>query len=140
VKLVELSGKKKRDCLKEEINEPETNSKSKSIRDLYKGVHLENMFNSIVVCLLPLVCLCCREVHKISHLKMVCGVSVSLTVYDLPQRTERPQPKGLVNRMFGAMSSTVRYGNQVLDVVQKKTNGIVSTLPTKALYFGQSPS
>jgi hypothetical protein len=28
----------------------------------------------------------------------------------------------------------------VLDVVQKKTNGIVSTLPTKALYFGQSPS
>jgi hypothetical protein len=42
--------------------------------------------------------------------------------------------------MFGAMSSTVKYGNQMVDVVQKKTNGVVSSLPTKALYFGQSTS
>jgi len=28
----------------------------------------------------------------------------------------------------------------MVDVVQKKTNGVVSSLPTKALYFGQSTS
>jgi hypothetical protein len=69
------------------------------------------------------------------------GISGSLTVPELPPVNEKPvSPKGLVNRMFGAMSSTVRYGNQMLDVVQKKTNGVVSSLPTKALYFGQTPS
>jgi hypothetical protein len=67
----------------------------------------------------------------------MCGL---LTVPESPSRIEKAPPKGLVNRMFGAMSSTVRYGNQMLDVVQKKTNGVVSSLPSKALYFGQSPS
>jgi len=66
---------------------------------------------------------------------------IFLTVPELPPRTGKPvPPKGLVNRMFGAVSSTVRYGNQMVDVVQKKTNGVVSSLPTKALYFGQSTS
>ncbi|XP_022913200.1 epoxide hydrolase 4-like [Onthophagus taurus] len=32
---------------------------------------------------------------------------------------------GLMNRMIGAMSTTVKYGNSVLDSVQKKTNGVV---------------
>lgn len=64
-----------------------------------------------------------------------------LVVPELPPRIEKPvTSKGLVNRMFGAMSSTVKYGNQMVDVVQKKTNGVVSSLPTKALYFGQSTS
>jgi hypothetical protein len=63
-----------------------------------------------------------------------------LTVPELPLPVEKAPSKGLVNRMFGAMSSTMRYGNQMLDVVQKKTNGVVSSLPSKALSFGQSPS
>jgi hypothetical protein len=68
-------------------------------------------------------------------------ISGSFTVSELPPVHEKSTPpKGLVNRMFGAVSSTVRYGNQMLDVVQKKTNGVVSSLPTKALYFGQTPS
>lgn len=40
---------------------------------------------------------------------------------------------GLVNRMFGAVSSTVKYGTGVIDVVHKKTNGFTS----RALSFGQ---
>jgi hypothetical protein len=39
VKLVELSGPKKREYLKNKINELETNSKNKYIRDLYRGIN-----------------------------------------------------------------------------------------------------
>jgi len=41
VTLVQLSGPKKREHLKEKINDLETNSKNKNknIRDLYKGIH-----------------------------------------------------------------------------------------------------
>ncbi|XP_075226294.1 epoxide hydrolase 4-like isoform X2 [Lycorma delicatula] len=41
---------------------------------------------------------------------------------------------GLVFKMFDAVSSTMKYGNQVLDIVQKKTNGLTS----KAFYVGES--
>jgi hypothetical protein len=43
---------------------------------------------------------------------------------------ERSASKGIVNRMFGAVSSTVKYGNSVLDTVHKKTNGVVGSIPT----------
>jgi hypothetical protein len=39
VKLVDISGKKKREYLKAKINELETNSKNKNIRDLYGGIN-----------------------------------------------------------------------------------------------------
>jgi hypothetical protein len=39
VKLVELSGQKKWEYLKNKINELETNSKNKNIRDLYRSIH-----------------------------------------------------------------------------------------------------
>jgi hypothetical protein len=39
VKLVEISGPKKREYLKNKINELETNSKNKNIRDLYKSIN-----------------------------------------------------------------------------------------------------
>jgi hypothetical protein len=39
MKLVELSGPKKREYLKNKINELETDSKNKNIRDLYRGVN-----------------------------------------------------------------------------------------------------
>lgn len=39
--------------------------------------------------------------------------------------------KGLMNRMIGAVSTTVKYGNSVLDSVQKKTNGVVNSLPNR---------
>jgi hypothetical protein len=38
VKLVEL-GRRGRECLKDEINELETNSKHKNIRGLYRRIH-----------------------------------------------------------------------------------------------------
>uniref|UniRef100_A0A023F7J8 Putative soluble epoxide hydrolase n=1 Tax=Triatoma infestans TaxID=30076 RepID=A0A023F7J8_TRIIF len=39
---------------------------------------------------------------------------------------DKPSNNGLVNRMFGAVSNTVKYGNSVLDVVQKRTNGLTA--------------
>ncbi|XP_017785721.1 PREDICTED: epoxide hydrolase 4-like [Nicrophorus vespilloides] len=37
-------------------------------------------------------------------------------------QVQRSPSKGLMDRMFGAVSTTVKYGNSVLDTVQKKTN------------------
>jgi hypothetical protein len=39
VKLVDISGTKKREYLKDKINELATRSKNKNIRDLYRGVN-----------------------------------------------------------------------------------------------------
>jgi hypothetical protein len=39
VKLVDTSGTKKKEYLKAKINELETNSKNKNIRDLYRGIN-----------------------------------------------------------------------------------------------------
>jgi hypothetical protein len=39
VKLVQLSGPKKREYLENKINEFETNSNNKNIRDLYRGIN-----------------------------------------------------------------------------------------------------
>jgi hypothetical protein len=39
VKLVEFSGPKKRECLKNKINELETNSKNENIRYLFRGIN-----------------------------------------------------------------------------------------------------
>ncbi|KAL1454913.1 hypothetical protein WDU94_009042 [Cyamophila willieti] len=45
-----------------------------------------------------------------------------------------PQQTGLVGKMYGAVTNTVKYGNQVIENVQKTTNNVVS----KAFYFGPS--
>ncbi|RZF34868.1 hypothetical protein LSTR_LSTR012865 [Laodelphax striatellus] len=50
-----------------------------------------------------------------------------------PPATQTPSG-GIVYRMFGAVSSTMKYGNQMMDVVSKRTNGISS----KAITVGQS--
>nr|CAD7455454.1 unnamed protein product [Timema tahoe] len=55
-------------------------------------------------------------------------------------RQEKSQSRGLVNRMFDAVSSTVKYGNQMLDTVQRKKCNDENSLSARALYFGQSPS
>lgn len=53
-----------------------------------------------------------------------------LRVKSLSERTlDRPQSKGLMDRMLGAVSNTVKYGNSVIDSVQKRTNGVVSSIP-----------
>lgn len=46
----------------------------------------------------------------------------------------RIEQTGLVGKMYGAVSNTVKYGNQVIENVQKTTNNVVS----KAFYFGPS--
>lgn len=46
---------------------------------------------------------------------------------------ERSSSKGIMNRMIGAVSSTVKYGNSVLDTVHKKTNGVVGSIPSIGL-------
>lgn len=49
---------------------------------------------------------------------------------------ERQSSFGLVNRVF---NSTMWYGKEVLDVVQKTTSGVAG-LPTRALALAQSGS
>ncbi|KAH1028147.1 epoxide hydrolase 4 [Dendroctonus ponderosae] len=41
----------------------------------------------------------------------------------------RSTSKRLINGLFGAVSNTVKYGNSVLGTVQKKTNGVVNSIP-----------
>jgi len=43
VKLVDISGKKKKEYLKVKTDEYETNSKVKNIRDLYRGIKVHGV-------------------------------------------------------------------------------------------------
>lgn len=54
-----------------------------------------------------------------------------------PKSPEKYISKGLMEKMFGAVTSTVKYGNSVLDSVQKRTNGVVS-MPARALHLNSS--
>lgn len=51
---------------------------------------------------------------------------------------EKSPSKGIMDRMFGAVSNTVKYGNSVLDTVQKRTNGVVGSIPSIGLALTQS--
>ncbi|XP_044006912.1 epoxide hydrolase 4-like [Aphidius gifuensis] len=53
-------------------------------------------------------------------------------------KIDTSQTKGLVSTWLGSLSSTVKYGNQVFDAVHKRTNGVVSSLPNRVLYLGQT--
>lgn len=46
--------------------------------------------------------------------------------------------KGIVSSWLGSLSNTVKYGNQVIDAVHKRTNNVVNVLPNKVLYLGQT--
>lgn len=48
-----------------------------------------------------------------------------------PKGVDRTPTKGIMDRMFVAVTNTVKYGNSVLDNVQKKTNGVVGSISTK---------
>lgn len=51
---------------------------------------------------------------------------------------ERTQSKGIMDRMFGAVSSTVKYGNSVFDTVHKRTkNGMVGSIPAIGMSLAQ---
>ncbi|XP_011312323.1 epoxide hydrolase 4 isoform X7 [Fopius arisanus] len=52
-----------------------------------------------------------------------------------PPSVEKTPSKGIVSTWLGSLSSTVKYGNQVFDAVHKRTNNVISTLPTKVLYL-----
>lgn len=39
---------------------------------------------------------------------------------------------------FGSLGNTVKYGNHMFDAVNKKTSGVVSALPSKIFYLGQT--
>lgn len=54
-----------------------------------------------------------------------------------PKSPEKYLSKGIMDRMFGAVTTTVKYGNSVLDSVQKRTNGVVS-IPTRAVNMNSS--
>ncbi|XP_047104265.1 epoxide hydrolase 4-like isoform X1 [Schistocerca piceifrons] len=62
-----------------------------------------------------------------------------LNVNESPEKVDKPVQKGLMDRMFGAVASTVKYGNQMFDVVQKTSN-IVPGLQRKSSVLGQSAS
>lgn len=50
----------------------------------------------------------------------------------------KSQPKSIVSSWLGSLSSTVRYGNHMLETVHKKTSGVVNVLPSKIIYLGQT--
>ncbi|GJQ68848.1 hypothetical protein Trydic_g6048 [Trypoxylus dichotomus] len=52
--------------------------------------------------------------------------------------SERSSSKRLMDKMFGAVSSTVKYGNSVLDSVNKRTNGVVSIPSSFGLHLHQN--
>lgn len=64
------------------------------------------------------------------------------TVECLPGTTNnietKSQPKSIVSSWLGSLSSTVRYGNHMLETVHKKTSGVVNVLPSKIIYLGQT--
>lgn len=51
---------------------------------------------------------------------------------------DRSPSKRLMEKMFGAVSTTVKYGNSVLDSVNKKTNGVVSMSNNFGLHLSQN--
>ncbi|KAH0955423.1 hypothetical protein HN011_006652 [Eciton burchellii] len=53
---------------------------------------------------------------------------------------EKTPSKSIVSSWLGSLSNTVKYGNQMIDAVHKRTNGVVNVLPSKALYLGQTTS
>ncbi|XP_066591187.1 epoxide hydrolase 4-like [Prorops nasuta] len=55
-----------------------------------------------------------------------------------PSSLERNPTKNIMSSWLGSLSSTVKYGNQMFDTVHKKTNGVVSALPSKMLYLGHT--
>ncbi|XP_046427970.1 epoxide hydrolase 4 [Neodiprion pinetum] len=57
-----------------------------------------------------------------------------------PSSVEKTANKNIVSSWLGSISSTVKYGNQMIDAVHKKTNGMVNGLPGKIRYMGQTPS
>ncbi|KAJ8929327.1 hypothetical protein NQ314_017999 [Rhamnusium bicolor] len=51
----------------------------------------------------------------------------------LTKHLERSPSKRIMEGLFGAVSNTVRYGNSVIDNVQKRTNGVVNSIPSIGL-------
>ncbi|EZA51772.1 hypothetical protein DMN91_003889 [Ooceraea biroi] len=53
---------------------------------------------------------------------------------------EKVPSKSIMSSWLGSLTNTVKYGNQMIDAVHKRTNGVVNALPSKALYLGQTTS
>ncbi|XP_068971314.1 epoxide hydrolase 4-like isoform X1 [Bombus flavifrons] len=51
---------------------------------------------------------------------------------------EKPSSKNIMSSWFGSLGNTVKYGNHMFDAVHKKTSGVVSALPSKVFYLGQT--
>ncbi|KAJ8681511.1 hypothetical protein QAD02_017303 [Eretmocerus hayati] len=53
---------------------------------------------------------------------------------------EKMPSKSIVSSWLGSLGTTVKYGNHVLDAVQKRTNGVVNglPLPNRVLYLRQT--
>lgn len=54
------------------------------------------------------------------------------------QNQEKTPPKSIVSSWLGSLTNTVKYGNQVIDAVHKRTNNVINVLPNKVLYLGQT--
>lgn len=53
--------------------------------------------------------------------------------FEISKSLERSPSKRIMDGLFGAVSNTVKYGNSVIDNVQKRTNGVVSSIPSMGL-------
>lgn len=68
--------------------------------------------------------------HQEDPEKFNCEILDFLNVKSLQNKDEIKQPsKGFMDRMFGAVSTTVKYGNSVIDSVQKKAS-VASSIPS----------
>ncbi|XP_074094803.1 epoxide hydrolase 4 [Cotesia typhae] len=55
-----------------------------------------------------------------------------------PVPSEKTNGKSIVSTWLGSLTSTVKYGNQMIDAVHKRTNDVVSNLPHKVPYLGHT--
>ncbi|XP_394354.4 epoxide hydrolase 4 isoform X1 [Apis mellifera] len=51
---------------------------------------------------------------------------------------EKTSSKNIMSSWLEPFNKTVKYGNHMFDAVHKKTNDVVSVLPSKILYLGQT--
>ncbi|CAG9860495.1 unnamed protein product [Phyllotreta striolata] len=63
-----------------------------------------------------------------------------LIVINASDKTYEGSSTRLMKGLFGAMSNTVKYGNSVFDHVQKRTNNVVSSIPSIGLLNYSQPN
>ncbi|KAF7268152.1 hypothetical protein GWI33_018617 [Rhynchophorus ferrugineus] len=104
-------------------------------------VRLENIVKSTVFCesfRLEIVDDCGHFPHQENPTNFN-AILIKHLVDKVPDsRPDSSPSKRLINGLFGAMSTTVKYGNTMIGSVQKKTNNVVSSIPSFNLNYNSA--